>query len=109
MLDFFDSGGYHLYSRLREEYPHITMLDLHVHCYIIGDKYDISSLANYAAVNYLRIAADILSLDWQYDDPNYYDDSLSKLAHPLLMIHSPILQICLASTTFHTTCVPQQK
>ncbi|KAF1965640.1 hypothetical protein BU23DRAFT_560889 [Bimuria novae-zelandiae CBS 107.79] len=75
MLDFLKNGTYWMYPRLKEQYPHFTMLDLHVHCYILADKYDILALADYSATNYLRMAAEILSLDWSCDDPDYYDAS----------------------------------
>ncbi|KAJ4355494.1 uncharacterized protein N0V89_003510 [Didymosphaeria variabile] len=75
MLDFLRNGSYYMYPVLQQQYPRITMLDLHVHCYIVADKYDIPALANYAAVNYLRIVADVLALDWKFDDPDFYDES----------------------------------
>ncbi|KAF2439271.1 hypothetical protein P171DRAFT_477035 [Karstenula rhodostoma CBS 690.94] len=77
MLDFLQNGCYYMYPLLCKQYPHITMLDLHVHGYIIADKYEVRALADYAAKNYLRIAADTLVLDWKFDDPDSYDDSLS--------------------------------
>ena len=49
------------------------MLDLHVHCYILADKYDVMALVNYAATNYLTMAADVLALEWREDDPKHYD------------------------------------
>jgi hypothetical protein len=78
MLDFLKNGCYYLYPLLQKQYPRITMLDFHVHAYIIADKYDIPALSDCAAKSYLRMAADCLVLDWQFDDPDFYDDS-SKL------------------------------
>ncbi|KAL1604882.1 hypothetical protein SLS60_004422 [Paraconiothyrium brasiliense] len=77
MLDFLKNGSYYMYPVLLQQYPRITMLDLHVHCYIVADKYDLPALANYAGANCLRIVADALMLDWKFDDPDFYDESES--------------------------------
>ncbi|KAL5405709.1 hypothetical protein PMIN06_012710 [Paraphaeosphaeria minitans] len=77
MLDFLKNGCYYMYPLLCKQYPRITILDLHVHGYIVADKYELPTLADYSAKHYLRIAADTLALNWQFDDPDNYDNALS--------------------------------
>ncbi|KAL5385143.1 hypothetical protein DPSP01_004953 [Paraphaeosphaeria sporulosa] len=79
MLDFLKNGCYYMYPLLCKQYPRITILDLHVHGYIVADKYELSALAEYSAKHYLRIAADTLALNWLFDDPNNYDNSLNSV------------------------------
>jgi hypothetical protein len=75
MLDFLKNGCYYLYPLLQKQYPRITMLDFHIHAYVIADKYDIPALSDCAAKSYLRMSADCLVLDWKHDDPDFCDDS----------------------------------
>lgn len=84
MLDFIRTGRYYMYPLLASQYPRLTIHDLHAHAYLIADKYSIPALAVHAANNYLSIAADTLSLKWGFDDPDYYDTSLSKPPPPSL-------------------------
>ncbi|KAJ4294991.1 hypothetical protein N0V90_006999 [Kalmusia sp. IMI 367209] len=90
MLKFLKSGSYYMYPRLLVEYPYITMLDLHVHCYILADKYDLVALGNYAMTGYLRIAGDVLSLDWASDDPKYIYEPNSGACYRYFSIYEDI-------------------
>ncbi|KAH7378251.1 hypothetical protein BKA66DRAFT_571681 [Pyrenochaeta sp. MPI-SDFR-AT-0127] len=62
MLEYVDSGMYSFDANMRVEYPHITLLDLHIHAYCAGDKYHIPRLCKYAVAQYISIGSMILSL-----------------------------------------------
>lgn len=108
MLDFLKNGCYYMYPLLCKQYPRITMLDLHVHGYIIADKYEVHALADYAAKQYLRIVADTLALDWKFDDPDNYDSSLGKLRISRDDMSNQV-KLCHASNIFPGTTVPSPR
>jgi len=88
MLSFIKTGGYALSDDTVLQYPYITILDLHVHCYALADKYDLPALADYAVEHYVRISAAILSLNWATDDPGYNDGSMSNVRYDNLSLYS---------------------
>ncbi|KAH7081313.1 hypothetical protein BKA63DRAFT_205959 [Paraphoma chrysanthemicola] len=62
MLEFINTGTYTFSLTMKAEHPHITLLDLHAHMYIIGTKYDIPDLVSYAMTQYLMVAQMCLSM-----------------------------------------------
>jgi hypothetical protein len=62
MLQFINTGTYTLSPAMKAEHPNITMLDLHVHAYVVGVKYDIPHLYEYAMGQYITLAQMCLSM-----------------------------------------------
>jgi hypothetical protein len=47
---------------MKVQHPHITMLDFHIHAYLVSKKYDVPKLCEYAIEQYVNLAAMILTL-----------------------------------------------
>jgi hypothetical protein len=67
MLNFMVHGQYGLEPSIYQDNPHLTLLDMHVHVYIVADKYKVRNLAYYAIDEYRRAAANILNMNYQSD------------------------------------------
>lgn len=61
MLRFVAVGWYTLEHCMLQSYPYLTMLDLHVHTYILSQKYDMYRLREHAIDEYVEMAHKILS------------------------------------------------
>ena len=48
MIQYMQEGNYTFNSNMRLEYANITLLDLHVHAYVVGKKYDVTKLCDHA-------------------------------------------------------------
>lgn len=44
------------------QHPNISILDLHIHAYVVGSKYEVLKLCEYAIEQYIDFAAKILTL-----------------------------------------------
>jgi hypothetical protein len=84
MTMFMVRGFYYLHDSFLTKNPRLTILDLHVHAYIIADKYQCPGLSQYAVDEYLRIAARILSSDVSTSDLQL-DRPLEAPRHPMDM------------------------
>ncbi|KAJ4374935.1 hypothetical protein N0V83_002013 [Neocucurbitaria cava] len=73
MVEFIESAHYTFDTKMRAEYPHITLLDLHVHAYLVGSKYEVPTLCEHAVVEFISVASMILSQGIP-PDPNDMDD-----------------------------------
>ncbi|OWY51723.1 hypothetical protein AALT_g8996 [Alternaria alternata] len=62
MIQYMQEGNYTFNSNMRLEYANITLLDLHVHAYVVGKKYDVTKLCDHATGEYLNIAGMVLSI-----------------------------------------------
>ncbi|KAL6710474.1 hypothetical protein ACN47E_008522 [Coniothyrium glycines] len=62
MLQYLATGLYIFDPSMSQHHAHITMLDLHIHAYLAGTKYEIPALAAYAAAQYANFAHMILSI-----------------------------------------------
>ena len=52
---------YALDPATRTQYPNLTLFDLHIHAYVVGAKYDVRRLCDYAIDQYVDIARMILA------------------------------------------------
>lgn len=66
MVHFLEHGMYVLDPAARTQYPNLTLLDLHVHTYVVGAKYDVRRLCGYAIDQYADIARMILDTSGIY-------------------------------------------
>ncbi|KAL1793920.1 hypothetical protein ACET3X_007341 [Alternaria dauci] len=62
MIQYMQEGNYTFNPTMRLEHANITLLDLHVHAYVVGKKYDVAKLCDHAIAEYLNIAGMILSM-----------------------------------------------
>ncbi|KAF2681497.1 hypothetical protein K458DRAFT_309413 [Lentithecium fluviatile CBS 122367] len=67
MMHFLVTGYYGLDADLVRQNGFLTMLDLHIHAYVVADKYRIPDLAEYAINEYRKAVADILAQDFGSD------------------------------------------
>ncbi|CAO2653961.1 Nn.00g106940.m01.CDS01 [Neocucurbitaria sp. VM-36] len=70
MLQFLETGIYTFSPNMRIQHPHITLLDLHIHAYLVGSKYDVPKLCDHAIAEYINIGQMILGLGVTSDDYN---------------------------------------
>ncbi|KAF1848637.1 uncharacterized protein K460DRAFT_281536 [Cucurbitaria berberidis CBS 394.84] len=61
-VQFIETGIYIFDPNMRTKHPHITLLDLHIHAYLVGSKYDMPRLCDHAIAEYINVAQMILSL-----------------------------------------------
>ncbi|KAH7091479.1 hypothetical protein FB567DRAFT_577350 [Paraphoma chrysanthemicola] len=80
MLEFVATGTYTFSLTMKAEHPHITLLDLHAHMYIIGTKYDIPDLVSYAMTQYLMVAQMCLSMPTEHK-PSQTSAATIEAAH----------------------------
>jgi hypothetical protein len=62
MIQFVEDGIYVFNQDMREQYPNITLLDLHVHAYVVGAKYDLPALCEHAVDEYVNVAGMVMSM-----------------------------------------------
>ncbi|KAG9190310.1 hypothetical protein G6011_08398 [Alternaria panax] len=62
MIQYMQEGNYTFNPNMRLEHANITLLDLHVHAYVVGNKYDVAKLCDHAIGEYLNIATMVLSM-----------------------------------------------
>lgn len=62
MLQFVEHGLYTFTSAMRTQYPNMTFLDLHIHAYIVGEKYAVPALCRHAVSGILDTGRMILSM-----------------------------------------------
>jgi hypothetical protein len=62
MLQFIARGIYIFEQNMIADYPHITLLDLHLHAYNMGLKYDVPMLRERAITQYTNLAGSILNM-----------------------------------------------
>lgn len=70
MLSWVVDGQYSIDFETGLQNQHMTDMDLHIHAYIVADKYDMPNLADYAVEMYIFAAAGILSKELPSDLPN---------------------------------------
>jgi hypothetical protein len=63
MVEFIDTGSYTFQPGMRVAFPTTTMLDLHIHAYLVGTKYDIPNLADLALTQYVILGDMCLQMD----------------------------------------------
>jgi hypothetical protein len=56
MLHFIETGSYVCDPQAFARYPLLTMLDFHIHAYLVASKYDVAELQDHAIEAYLSIA-----------------------------------------------------
>ncbi|XP_014556519.1 hypothetical protein COCVIDRAFT_26740 [Bipolaris victoriae FI3] len=66
MIHFLEYGMYALDPATRTQYPNLTLFDLHIHAYVVGAKYDVRRLCDYAIDQYVDIARRILGTSGAY-------------------------------------------
>jgi hypothetical protein len=62
MIQFVEDGIYIFNPDMRAQYPNITLLDLHVHAYVVGAKYDLPALCEHAVDEYVNVAGMVMSM-----------------------------------------------
>ncbi|KAI4667433.1 uncharacterized protein J4E79_002120 [Alternaria viburni] len=62
MIQYIQDGIYIFNPNMRLEYENITLLDLHVHAYVVGNKYDVAKLCDHAIGEYINIVGMVLSM-----------------------------------------------
>ncbi|EUC49647.1 hypothetical protein COCMIDRAFT_1682 [Bipolaris oryzae ATCC 44560] len=60
MIRFLESGAYALDPMMRTQCPNLTLFDLHIHAYVLGTKYDMRKLCDYAINQYVDLGRRIL-------------------------------------------------
>jgi hypothetical protein len=82
MICYIEDGIYTFNPNMRLEYANITLLDLHVHAYVVGNKYDVTRLCDHAIGEYLNIARMVLSMGiTPSEDPTDFSDSIFNGDH----------------------------
>jgi hypothetical protein len=54
MIDFINTDYYTVHESMETDFPTMTVLDLHIHAYLIGIKCGVSKLANLAIKRYIE-------------------------------------------------------
>ncbi|CAI6340914.1 unnamed protein product [Periconia digitata] len=80
MIMFLKEGYYSFDPLALKHYPRLTMLDMHVHAYILANKYMIPTLAQHAISAYVQIAHRILK--------DYVQYHISLVSHTWLNVRS---------------------
>ncbi|KAF1941361.1 hypothetical protein EJ02DRAFT_423075 [Clathrospora elynae] len=62
LVHFIEMGIYVFNPQMRVQYPNITLLDLHIHAYIVGSKYELPRLCEHAISEYINVCEMILSM-----------------------------------------------
>lgn len=88
MVEFVESGMYDFDPDMLVEYPYVTLLDLHVHAYCVGAKYDVPRLCEYAVEEYIGIAAAILGMRDNPDYPPLHTGTVNHL-NPTYQVYTP--------------------
>jgi hypothetical protein len=75
MICYIKDGIYTFNPNMRLEYANVTLLDLHVHAYIVGNKYDVAKLCDHAIGEYINVATMVLSMGiTPGEDPTDFSD-----------------------------------
>lgn len=69
-------------------YPHLTLLDLHIHAYITGQKYSVPLLSAHSAREYLHLATFIIDTGIL---PNRREASANGGSAPVHLVTTPLL------------------
>jgi hypothetical protein len=64
MIEFIDTDNYVFHPEMRAEHAHITMLDFHIHAYLVGTKYGVPKLRELAIQQYINFGNMIMSMDF---------------------------------------------
>ncbi|KAH8727738.1 hypothetical protein GQ44DRAFT_724802 [Phaeosphaeriaceae sp. PMI808] len=62
MIEFIETRNYAFRPVLVSEYPHVTELDFHVQVYLVGSKYGVAMLCEYAIDQYVATAHSCLDI-----------------------------------------------
>jgi hypothetical protein len=82
MIQYIQDSIYIFNPNMRLEYENITLLDLHVHAYIVGNKYDVARLCHHAIGEYVNIVGMILSMGLPSGgDPTDFSNSTDNFDH----------------------------
>jgi hypothetical protein len=80
MIQFVEDGIYVFNQGMREQYPKITLLDLHVHAYVVGAKYELPALCEHAVDEYVNVAGMVMSMGISLDMPPTSNDSSTPIS-----------------------------
>ena len=75
MLYFIENGNYMCNPQAHAEFPLLTTLDYHVHAYLVGSKYGILALQDYAINAYIAIAEHKMKLGFTAPPGGQVSDS----------------------------------
>jgi hypothetical protein len=64
MIEYIDTGDYTPSPFMYTHYPTVTMLDLHIHAYVVGAKYDIPLLCELAIKHYIHLSDMCLQMNF---------------------------------------------
>ncbi len=67
MLEFIERGTYGLDPNMATDFPCATLLDLHIHAYIVGNKYAVPRLCEHALSQYIHLSSMILNIHLSSD------------------------------------------
>jgi hypothetical protein len=81
MLDFLTMGFYRPITEMSIRYPLVTLLDLHIHCYLIAVKYSITALASHATNEFLTIAGATIATDFVTGNPDTFSQFFNYERH----------------------------
>lgn len=82
MIQYIQDGIYIFNPNMRLEYENITLLDLHVHAYVVGNKYDVTKLCDHAIGEYINIVGMVLSMGLPSGgDPTDFSHSAADFDH----------------------------
>lgn len=82
MIQYIQDGIYIFNPNMRLEYENITLLDLHVHAYVVGNKYDVAKLCNHAIGEYINIVGMVLSMGLpSSEDPTDFSHNFAEVDH----------------------------
>jgi hypothetical protein len=63
LIEFLTTKNYTFNPAMRIQHPHISMLDFHIHAYLVGAKYSVPGLCELAIAQYVNIGEMVLSMD----------------------------------------------
>ena len=70
MLDFMLTGHYQPSREMALRFPLVTMLDLHVHAYLVSQKYLVPALSAHAVNEFINLTTAILAMDFTRKNPD---------------------------------------
>lgn len=75
MLQFIETGSYIPEAAMAVQFPHVSLLDLHIHAYLAGAKYKVPTLCTYSITQYIELAQMILDIRPSIIQPAEEDDA----------------------------------
>jgi hypothetical protein len=84
LIEFIDTDKYTFQPAMHAEYPTVTMLDLHIHAYLVGAKYAVPRLCERAVEQYIALGDMCLQMDFNPTTTNHVHVMTVNPAYPPL-------------------------